>query len=258
MKTTLPRENSSVATVAVAERVGNYRWTICALLFFATTINYIDRQVIGLLKTTLQGEFHWTEIDYSNIVFAFQGAYAIGLLLMGRVFDRIGVRKGFSFAVVLWSLAAMAHALARSVFGFGLARFGLGIGEAGNFPGSIKTVAEWHPRRERALATGIFNAGSNIGAVVTPLIVPWITLTYGWQWAFILTGALGFIWVVAWSLTYTPPEKHPRVSAAELAHIQSDPPESSASVPWGALFRYRQTWAFALGKFMTDPIWWVY
>src|SRR3990172_5217720 len=189
-----------------------YRWTICALLFFATTINYVDRQVIGVLKPTLAAEMNWTEIDYSNIVLAFTTAYAIGLLLMGRVMDWLGTKRGFSFALIFWRVAAMAHALARTVFGFSAARFALGLGESGSFPASIKTVAEWFPKKERALATGIFNAGTNVGAVVTPLIVPWITITYGWEWAFHVTGSIGFIWLVFWLLMYEQPEHHPRVS----------------------------------------------
>lgn len=249
--------NSTVRTVE-ATRVGSYRWSICALLFFATTINYVDRQVIGLLKPTLQGQFGWTEIDYSNIVFAFQVAYAAGLLLVGRVIDRFGVYKGFSFAVVFWSLAAMAHALAQSVMGFGIARFALGLGESGNFPASIKTVAEWHPRKERALATGIFNAGSNVGVIVAALVVPRVTLAYGWQWAFIVTGAMGFGWLIAWALLYSPPEKQSRLSVAELAYIRSDAEVSEKSVPWASILGHRQTWAFAIGKMLTDPIWWVY
>ncbi|MGB2867404.1 MAG: MFS transporter [Bacteroidota bacterium] len=237
---------------------GHYRWSICALLFFATTINYIDRQVIGVLKPTLATELGWSEIDYSNIVFAFSAAYAIGLLLVGRMMDWLGTKKGFSLALIVWSIAAMAHAAARSVAGFAAARFALGLGESGNFPASIKTIAEWFPKKERALATGIFNAGSNIGAVVTPLVVPWITLTYGWQWAFIATGALGFIWLLFWWFSYRRPEEHPKVTKEELAHIQSDPAESSEPVKWRRLFLHRQTWAFAVGKFMTDPVWWIY
>jgi ACS family hexuronate transporter-like MFS transporter len=237
---------------------GNYRWMICALLFFATTINYIDRQVIGLLKTTLSSEMGWSEIDYSNIVLAFQFAYAIGLLVVGRMMDWLGTKKGFSLAIVFWSLAAMAHALARSVFGFGMARFALGLGESGNFPGSIKTVAEWFPRKERALATGIFNAGSNVGAVIAPLAVPWITITYGWQEAFIVTGALGFIWLGFWWMLYKRPEEHPKLSKQELAYIQSDPSEPTTRIKWKKLFPHRQTWAFAIAKFLTDPIWWLY
>jgi ACS family hexuronate transporter-like MFS transporter len=183
---------------AAQQRTGYFRWSICALLFFAATVNYIDRQVIGILKPTLQDLYHWSEIDYSNIVFAFTAAYAIGLLVVGRIIDLLGVRKGFSLAVVVWSIAAMGHALARSVLGFGAARFALGIGESGSFPASMKTVAEWFPKKERAFATGLFNSGTNIGAVVAPLVVPWITIAYGWQWAFIATGALGFIWIILW------------------------------------------------------------
>jgi ACS family hexuronate transporter-like MFS transporter len=245
-------------TITTKTRVGYFRWTICALLFFATTINYIDRQVIGILKPTLSTELGWSEIDYSNIVFAFQLAYAIGLLFVGRMMDWLGTRKGFSFALIFWSFAAMAHALARSVFGFGAARFALGLGESGNFPASIKTVAEWFPKKERALATGIFNAGSNVGAVVAPLAVPWITVTYGWQEAFIATGLIGFIWLFFWWKLYRRPEEHPRLSKEELAYIQSDPSEPTTQIAWGKLFPHRQTWAFAFAKFMTDPIWWLY
>lgn len=249
--------NSTVSTVE-ATRVGSYRWSICALLFFATTINYVDRQVIGLLKPTLQGQFGWTEIDYSNIVFAFQIAYAIGLLGVGWVMDTLGVRKGFSIAVVVWSLAAMAHAFVQSVVGFSAVRFFLGLGEAGNFPASIKTVAEWHPRKERAFATGIFNAGSNVGVIVAALIVPAVTLAYGWQWTFIVTGAMGFLWLIAWALVYSSPENHSRLSAGELAYIRSDSEAKEKPLPWVAILGYRQTWAFAIGKMLTDPIWWVY
>ncbi len=237
---------------------GHYRWVICALLFFAATVNYIDRQVIGLLKPTLQSELGWSEIDYSNIVFAFQMAYAIGLIVVGRIMDWLGTRKGLTLAVFLWSLAAMAHALARSVFGFGAARFALGLGESGSFPASIKTIAEWFPKKERALATGIFNSGTNVGAIVTPLVVPWLTYTYGWQGAFIATGAIGFVWVVLWIAFYQHPDRHRGVTAAELAYIRSDPAERTTAIPWARLIGYRQTWAFALGKFLTDPIWWVY
>jgi ACS family hexuronate transporter-like MFS transporter len=239
-------------------RLGRYRWVICALLFLATTVNYVDRQVLGILAPDLQKEIGWSEQDYGNIVAAFQAAYAVGLLLMGRFMDWLGARKGFALAVLFWSVAAMAHAAARSAFGFGLARFGLGLGEAGNFPACIKTVAEWFPKRERATATGLFNAGSNIGAVVAPLVVPVITLHYGWRWAFILTGALGFVWVAGWMALYRPPQQHPRVSPAELAYIRSDPPEPEVHIPWLRLLPHRQMLAFALGKFLTDPIWWFY
>jgi ACS family hexuronate transporter-like MFS transporter len=254
--------NATGGAVAILDnvnaRIGHYRWTICALLFFAATINYVDRQVIGILKPTLKTELGWDEIAYSNIVFWFQAAYALGFILMGRLMDRFGTRKGFSFAVLFWSLAAMAHSLASSVMGFGAARFALGLGESGNFPASIKTVAEWFPRKERALATGIFNAGTNVGAIVTPLSVPWIAGHLGWRWAFIITGALGFIWVVAWLAVYRKPHEHPRVEKAELAHINCDPAEPETRISWVRLLPHRQTWAFAVAKFMTDPVWWFY
>jgi ACS family hexuronate transporter-like MFS transporter len=252
---------SAVAAVeTVSARIGHYRWVICSLLFFATTINYIDRQVLGILATdqTFKTAIGWNEAQYGYVNTAFQGAYALGLLVVGRLMDRFGTRKGFSFAICFWSVAAMAHALARSAVGFGAARFALGLGEAGNFPASIKTVAEWFPKKERALATGIFNSGSNVGAIVAPLVVPYIAVTYGWQWAFIITGTLGFVWLIFWQLTYRRPEEHPRIKPAELAHIQSDPPEPTTPIPWARLFPHRQTWAFAIGKFLTDPIWWVY
>ena len=271
------RAATASAPAATLARVGHQRWVICALLFFAATINYVDRQVIGLLKPTLQAQFGWSEIDYADIVFAFQLAYAVGLLMAGRLMDRLGARVGFAVAIVVWSLAAMAHAEAEafggfagavlavvgltytvSVAGFIFARFALGLGEAGNFPAAIKVVAEWFPKRERALATGLFNSGTNVGALATPLIVPWITITWGWYWAFVATGALGFLWLAWWWVAYRPPEQHPRVSASELAYIRSDPPESTVRVPWRTLLKHRQTWAFAIGKFLTDPVWWLY
>ncbi len=237
---------------------GSFRWVICALLFFATTINYVDRQVLGILATPLQKEFGWSEADYGFIATAFTGAYAVGLLVVGRLMDWLGTRKGFSLAIIFWSLAAMAHAFARSAFGFGVARFALGLGEAGNFPASIKTVAEWFPKKERAFATGIFNSGSNVGAVIAPLAVPPIAIYYGWEWAFILTGAIGFVWLIFWLAIYRKPEEHPRLSKSELAYIQSDPVEPTTKIAWVRLFPHRQTWAFAAGKFMTDPIWWFF
>ncbi len=240
-------------------KFGSYRWTICGLLFFATTINYIDRQVLGLLAPTLEREIGWTEIEYGYIVTAFQAAYAIGLIFFGRLIDRYGTKIGYTISIAVWSVAAMAHALATTAFGFGAARFALGLGESGNFPAAIKAVAEWFPKRQRALATGIFNSGANIGAVVAPAVVPWITVTYGWAAAFIVTGAIGFLWLVAWIIMYERPEIHKRVSKSELAFILSDPPEPPANkVPWIMLMKYRQTWAFILGKFLTDPIWWFY
>ncbi|HYN82866.1 MAG TPA: MFS transporter [Gemmatimonadaceae bacterium] len=241
-----------------AERRGRYRWVICAILFFATTINYMDRQVLGILAPTLQREIQWTEAEYGAIVSWFTLAYAFGYLGAGRLMDRIGTRLGFSIAVVIWSLSAMAHALARSVSGFSLARLALGVGESGNFPASIKTVAEWFPVRERALATGIFNAGSNVGAIITPLVVPWIALNWGWQAAFISIGSLGFIWLAFWLAIYRRPAEHPRLGKAELAYIQSDAPDAPANVKWSRVLGRRETWAFAIGKFMTDPIWWFY
>lgn len=253
------------------KRVGYYRWTICALLFFAATVNYIDRQVLGILKPTLQKEFGWSEIDYGWIVFSFQTAYAIGMLGVGRLMDKIGTKKGFALSITVWSIAAMAHAWAlpigilgaavlgwfgyisettafASVVGFIIVRFILGLGEAGNFPASIKTVAEWFPKKERALATGIFNSGTNVGALATPLLVPLIVLYWGWWEAFIITGVLGFIWLVFWLIMYRKPEEHPRLSKEELAYIQSDPPEPAVRIPWKRLFPHRQTWAFEIGR----------
>jgi MFS transporter, ACS family, aldohexuronate transporter len=243
----------------IGQRIGRYRWIICGLLFFATTVNYVDRQVLGLLSKDLKDSIGWNEVDYGNIVAAFNAAYAFGLLLAGRLIDRVGTRIGYALAIVWWSLAAMAHALARTPLGFGVARAALGFGEAGNFPAAIKTVAEWFPKKERALATGIFNAGTNVGAIVAPLTVPWIAGHFGWRAAFILTGAIGFVWLLFWLPTYRRPEQHARVSAPELAYIQSDPPDPPAEeIPWLRLIPHRQTSAFAIGKYLTDPIWWFY
>jgi MFS transporter, ACS family, hexuronate transporter len=234
------------------------RWTICALLFVATTINYLDRQVLSMLAKTLETSIGWTSIQYGYITGAFQATYAIGLLGGGYLMDRVGTRKGYSIAVSVWSLAAMAHAAATSAFSFGVARSFLGLGEAANFPACIKTVAEWFPKKERALAVGIFNAGTNIGAVVAPLTVPWIAIRFGWQMAFVATGALGFVWLIFWLAMYRKPEDHPRISASELAYIQSDPPDAIEAVSWRRLVPCRQTWAFAIGKLLTDPVWWFY
>ncbi len=238
---------------------GYFRWTICALLFLATTINYMDRQVLGILASALQTRFGWNEVQYGHIVTAFQGAYAAGMLLFGRLVDLIGTKRGYALAMGLWSLAAMGHALARSAFGFGLARFALGFGEAGNFPAAVKAVAEWFPKRERALATGLFNAGSNIGAVVTPAVVPWLTLNYGWQMAFVAVGAVGFGWMALWGALYHPPKFSPHISSEELAYIHSDRPEPAvAKIAWSRLLRHRQTWAFIVGIAASAPIWWFY
>ena len=242
----------------VPRPAGYYRWVICGLLFAATVVNYTDRQVLGILADTLQESIGWSEKEYGFVVAAFSAAYAIAQMLWGAVVDRGGLRLGYSLAVALWSLAAMAHALASSAFGFGVARFGLGLSEAGNFPAAVKTVAEWFPRRERALAVGLFNAGTNVGAIVAPLLVPWLALTWGWQSAFLITGGLGLFWLVLWLLLYAPPEHHPRVSPEELAYIQQDPPETDVRVPWATLIRHRQTWAFLLAKAITDPVWWFY
>jgi ACS family hexuronate transporter-like MFS transporter len=243
-------------TVPVAEMIGRYRWRICALCFLATTINYVDRQVLGVLAPELQRVIGWNEIQYSNLVNAFQAAYAIGLLVAGGFMDRVGTRIGYAVAIAVWSMATMGTALVHTVLGFGVARFVLGIGESGNFPASIKTVAEWFPKKERALATGIFNSGANIGAVVAPIVVPWLTVRYGWQAAFLATGSLSALWLIPWLIMYRPPQQHPRVSKGELNYILSDPPEPVEKIPWVKLLAHRQTWAFVIGKFMTDPIWW--
>jgi MFS transporter, ACS family, hexuronate transporter len=255
----------------------HYRWYVCALLFFAASINYVDRQVVSILKPDLQALFGWTDRDYGWIAIAFQAAYAVGFVGAGRVMDRLGVRLGLSIAILIWSLAAMAHAFvgffgsaaasafalvgvttSASVAGFVVARFALGIGESGNFPAAIKTVAEWFPRKERAFATGIFNAGTNVGALVAPIVVPWLAIAFGWQAAFLFTGSIGFAWLLAWWRMYRPPAEHPGVSPSELAHIQSDGEPLVASTPWRVVVGRKQAWTFAAGKFMTDPVWWLY
>ena len=242
----------------VASHVGRRRWMICALLFFATTINYTDRQVLGLLAPMLQVKIGWSETQYANIVQAFLWAYALGLLFMGGFIDRVGTRIGYATAIAIWSLAAMSHSLARSALSFGLARFGLGLGESGSFPASLKTVAEWFPKKERALATGIFNSGTNAGAIVAPLVVPWVALRLGWQYAFLFTGLFSAAWIVCWLTLYRKPEDDPRLSSAELNYILSDRTEPIAKIPWLHLLGHRQTWTFAAGKFLTDPIWWFF
>ena len=240
----------------------NYRWVICALLFFATTINYIDRQVIGLLKPTLEQQFNWTEVDYGNIVMIFAGCYALGYVIFGNFIDKIGTKMGYGISVVVWSIAAMLHAVVRSTFGFGVVRGLLGLAEAGNFPAAVKAVAEWFPKKERALATGIFNSGTSIGAVAAPLLVPWLLSAYGWQEAFIITGAIGFIWLVFWWFLYEIPSRHKKISPQEFAHIHSDNEpaevEGTAKVKWSRLLGIKQTWVFIIGKILTDPIWWFF
>ena len=240
----------------------SYRWYIVVLLFFATSINYLDRQVIGLLKPVLEVELGWTEFDYGWIVTGFTAAYAIGLLVFGRLIDKLGSKKGFSLAIIIWSAAAMLHGAATSTWGFVMARIGLGVGEGGNFPGAIKTVAEWFPKKERALATGLFNSGANVGALLAPIAVPYIAVQYGWQYAFVITGAFGFVWLIFWWIGYEIPQRHRRVSAAELAHIQSDEAGPAAAtvgkIGWKKILSIRQSYAFILGKLLTDPIWWFF
>jgi MFS transporter, ACS family, hexuronate transporter len=239
--------------------VGHYRWTICSLLFFATTINYLDRNILGILAPTLQREIGWTPVQYGYITTAFQAAYALGLIWFGWFVDKYGTKIGYSISLIGWSIAAAAHALAQSVFGFGVARFFLGLSEAGNFPAAIKATAEWFPKKERALATGIFNSGANVGAVVAAAVVPWLTITFGWRAAFVATAATGFAWLVFWILMYQKPEESKRLSKSEQDYILSDPVEIvNDKIPWMKLLRYRQTWAFVLGKFLTDPVWWFY
>ena len=235
-----------------------YRWVICALLFFATVIAYVDRGVLSFLERFLEGLFGFHSREYSYMTTAFQIAYGIGLLTAGRLTDRLGTRKGFAIAIVLWSLAAMAPGAATGTATFGIAMFCLGLGEAANFPACIKTVAEWFPKRERALATGIFNSGANIGAMLVPAVVPLLADNLGWRGAFIATGALGFVWLMFWLTVYAKPEEHRSVSAEELALIRSDPSEKVDAIPWGRLFPLKETWAFAIGKFLTDPVWWFY
>ena len=251
----------------------NIRWTVVALIFFATTINYIDRQVIGLLKPYIQDDLGWTEADYGYIVTAFQVAYGIGMLLGGRMLDRLGSKSGYSIAIIVWSIGAVLHATVRSVTGFGAARAILGLGEAGNFPAAVKVIAEWFPKRDRAYATGLFNSGTTIGAIIAPIIVTAITLEWGWRWAFIVTGMLGFVWVVIWWILYHSPDKHQGVNQAELEYIKGEDEEDRANgangtngtngaygtaVTWRQLFQHRQTYAILFSRFVTDWVWWFF
>ncbi|MDR3711629.1 MAG: MFS transporter [Puia sp.] len=266
-------------------KIGRYRWTICSLVFYATTINYLDRQVISLLKPTLEKEFNWTESDYSNIVVAFQLAYALGMIGAGRIIDRIGSRLGYALTLTCWSIASVLHAFATGTLSFAAYRALLGVTEAGNFPAAFKTVAEWFPRKERAFAAGIFNSGTNVGAILAPIMVPYIAIHYSWKIAFLSIGAIGFIWLIFWFLFYEVPSKQKRLSQAEFDYIHSDsdepanpvnqanlkdpanstnpaaavdaaPAKDTPKIPWPALLKYRQTWAFIAGKFLTDGIWW--
>lgn len=271
-----------------AEKAGNYRWTICALLFIATTINYLDRQVLSLLSTDLSKEFGWDNTDYANITAVFQFGYAIALLFAGRIIDRLGTKAGYTWAIIIWSLGAMMHAYAIyigkavvsvftwiglaavpvSIAGFMVSRIVLAIGEAGNFPAAIKATAEYFPKKERSFATGIFNSGTNVGAVLAPLTVPWIARTWGWETAFMLIGAIGFLWLFLWSAFYEKPGMQKRLSKKELEYINSDSeavlltdtgdPGTGEKIPWSKLLGYRQTWAFVFGKFMTDGVWWFF
>ncbi|MFY0254739.1 MFS transporter [Chitinophaga sp. 30R24] len=241
--------------------LGKYRWRVCALLFVATTINYIDRQVLGLLKNDLSQEFNWSEKDFSNLVMVFSAAYSVGLLFFGALVDKIGSKLGYSVSIVVWSLSAMAHGLVRTTLGFGLVRSILGVSEAGNFPAAIKATAEWFPKKERALATGIFNSGSNIAAVIGPLLVYWLARNHGWRSAFVWTGAIGFLWLIFWWVYYEVPGRHKKISKGEYDYIHSDQEievEKPKPVKWGKLLGIRQTWAFVFGKLLTDPVWWFF
>jgi MFS transporter, ACS family, hexuronate transporter len=248
------------------KQIGKYRWTICALVFFATTVNYLDRQVLSLLKDSLEVQFNWSDSDYANIVSAFQFVYAISMLFAGRFIDWLGTKLGYAWSLIVWSLAAMAHALAKSTGGFMIARGLLGFGESGNFPAAIKTIAEWFPKKERALATGIFNSGTNVGAILAPLVVPWIVKHLGWQAAFLIIGGIGFSWLIFWFWLYEIPSRSKRVLKPEFDYIHADNvndsnnniTESAEKGPWFKLLKFRQTWAFSFGKFMTDGVWWFY
>jgi len=257
----------------VVKQIGNYRWTICALVFFATTFNYLDRNVLGLLKPTLSdiGMFGADKADqelyYSYVIIAFQLAYALGLLVAGGIIDRIGTKKGYGIALFGWSIAAVGHAFAKGVFSFGFWRAALGLTESGNFPAANKAIAIWFPKKERALATGIYNSGANVGAIIAPLTVPFIALYMGWEWAFILTGVIGFVWLFFWFRIYASPQAKLEaglLSKDEFDYIHSDMDEAIVAddtiekVSWFKLLGYRQTWAFFFGKFLTDPVWWFY
>ena len=242
----------------ITVRVGYIRWLICALLFCVVALNYIDRQVLSVLKPTLQHLYGWTEIGYGDVAFWFQAAYGVGYLIFGRVVDRFGAKTGGVIAVTIWTISHMAHALVTSTRGFTLVRIPMGIGESGLFPCALKAAAEWFPRSERAFAIGVFNAGSNVGAIVAPFIVPIITIAFGWQMAFILTGLLTVLWLAAWLAWYRKPREMKQISAAELAHIESDPVEPQRPVAWSRLLRTRETWAYILGRAMIDPVWWTF
>lgn len=264
-----------MSLTSINEKIGKYRWTICSLLFIATTVNYLDRQVLSILKDRLEVEFNWTESDYANIVTVFQATYAVSMLFAGRLIDWLGTKMGFAWALIIWSVGAILHALARGTGGFMFGRAVLAFGEAGNFPAAIKATAEWFPKKERALATGIFNSGTNIGAILAAPTVNWFADMWGWQSAFIIIGAIGFLWLILWFWLYEQPSRQKRLGRGEFEYIHSDkdepvtrsfgtPAAAAAGNPnpdkvsWFQLFTYRQTWAFAFGKFMTDGIWWFF
>lgn len=257
------QSTAKIAANPTLRTTGHVRWVVCAMLFYATSKNYMDRQVLGILATELQSKLHWTEADYGYIVSAFQTAYAIGLVVAGRFIDRVGTRVGYACMMLAWSAASAAHALVSTALGFGICRFFLGLGEGGNFPAAIKTTTEWFPQKERSLAIGIFNAGSSLGAVLAPMMVPWIAIHYGWRAVFLFTGALGLIWLAWWWTSYQPPERNPKLSSEEYSYIRSgqvaDDVETGEVAPtWKKLLVRRQTWGFVLAKFLTDPVWWFY
>lgn len=244
----------------VAEKTGNYRWTVCALLFLATTINYVDRQILSLVKPILDVELGWSNEEFGIVNAVFQGAYGFGLLFFGWFVDRYGSKVGYAVSIIAWSLAAMGHSVVSTVTGFMIARASLGVSEGGNFPSAIKATAQWFPKRERAYATSIFNAGTNVGAILAPALVPWIAYSYGWQMAFVFAGVAGFLWLLLWIPLYDRPEKSKRLKAAERELIESDREEENETqkVSWLGLLRYKQTWSFIVAKFMTDPVWWFF
>jgi ACS family hexuronate transporter-like MFS transporter len=250
---------ASPTPTALPTKVGHVRWFICGLLFYATTVNYMDRVVMGILKTTISKDLHWNDTDYGTITAVFQFGYALMLPIAGRLIDWLGIRLGYTLAVLVWGLSSIAHSFAGNLFEFGVARLGLGLGEAANFPAAIKTVANWFPRQERALATGVFNSGTNVGALIAPLIVPIVVTRFGWHSAFLVTGSFSLSWILVWLLFYREPEKDPRLSPAELALIRSDnEPESAVKIPYNELLNKRSAWAFLIAKFCTDPVWWFY
>ena len=253
-----PSPTASAAAAAPTLPIGRYRWVVVALLFTAMIINYVDRQTLGFLKGDLSKEYGWTETNYADLVFWFQATYAVSYIIWGRVMDRIGARWGFGIAFLIWQIGHIATASAHSLSHFVMSRLVLGVGEGGAFPGGIKAMTEWFPKKERAFATGLFNAGTNIGAIVTPLVIPMVALAWGWRACFIVTGVVGLLWLPIWLLVYRRPRENPRVTAAELAHIESDPADPVEKTPWLKLLRYRETWAYAIGKFLIDPIWWMF